>query len=72
MSEPDKPSDKSSKPLGTTLREALSMDAPSYPTQDEPKHEEKEQMTEPADEFRDLESNKSKTTQPEPDVGPRT
>jgi hypothetical protein len=70
-SDPDK-SDPGKKTLGDTLREALSMEPPSYPTQDEPKHEEKEQMTEPADEFRDLESNKARTTTPEPDVGPRT
>ena len=48
------------------------MDAPSYPAENSPKHEEKEQMTEPADEFRDLESNKAQTTSPEPDTGPRT
>ncbi|MBW0000679.1 MAG: hypothetical protein JO015_16395 [Verrucomicrobia bacterium] len=75
-SDPDKTdphgSDPGKKTLGDTLREVLSMQPPSYPTQDEPKHEEKEQMTEPADEFRDLESNKARTTTPEPDVGPRT
>jgi hypothetical protein len=70
-SDPDK-SDPGQKTIGDTLREAFSMEPPSYPTQDEPKHEEKEQMTEPADEFRDLEPNKARTTTPEPDVGPRT
>jgi hypothetical protein len=68
-SEPDK-SEPGKKTLGDTLREVLSMEPPSYPTQDEPKHEEKEQMTEPADEFRDLEPNKARTTTPQPDVKP--
>lgn len=68
MSKPDKPS----KQLGKALREALSLDAPTYPTESEPRHEEKEQMTEPVEEFRDLEPNKARTTRPEPDVGPRT
>ena len=71
MSDPDK-NESGKKTLGDTLREALSMNPPSYPAQDSPKKEEKEQMTEPADEFRDLESNKARTTSPEPDVGPRT
>lgn len=65
-SEPDK-SEPGKKTLGDTLREALSMEPPSYPTEDEPKHEEKEQMTEPADEFRDLEPNRSRE-ESDPDV----
>ncbi|HEY0793636.1 MAG TPA: hypothetical protein VGD78_21425 [Chthoniobacterales bacterium] len=64
--------DRVIKDVGTSIREAVSMDAPSYPAENPPKKEEKEQMTEPADEFRDLESNKAKTTSPEPDTGPRT
>ncbi|MBV9491215.1 MAG: hypothetical protein JO069_16055 [Verrucomicrobia bacterium] len=70
MSKPGE--DDSAKSLGTRLKEALSLDAPAYPTQEEAKHEEKEQMTEPADEFRDMEPNRARTTQPEPDAGPRT
>jgi hypothetical protein len=65
-------SDPGKKTIGDTLRETFLMQPPAYPAQDEAKHEEKEQMTEPAEEFRDLESNKAKTTTPEPDVGPRT
>ena len=64
--------DKEEKSIGDTLREALSLDAPAYPARAEPKREEKEQASEPQEEFRDLESNKSQTTTPEPDVGPRT
>lgn len=71
MSDPDK-NESGKKTVGDRLREALSMVPPAYPTQDEPKHEEKEQMTEPVDEFRDLEPNKARTTTPEPDAGPRT
>jgi hypothetical protein len=64
--------DRVIKQVGTSVRQAVSMDAPSYPSEAPSKVEEKEQMTEPADEFRDLESNKAKTTSPEPDTGPRT
>jgi hypothetical protein len=65
-------SDHLLKQIGKSVGQALSMDAPSYPAEKSPEHEEKEQMTEPADEFRDLESNKAKPTTPEPDTGPRT
>ena len=65
-------SDDLLKKVGTSVRQALSMEAPAYPAEKSPQHEEKEQMTEPADEFRDLESNKAQTTSTEPDTGPRT